>query len=171
MPVNYKISPGTLFLILVLLSGCCGCSGVKTYPNDLPKNLRVTTAVDSGAALKSTVAEFDIHLVNAKCETDYLGRVYLDKPGIDVGIPESQPLFLDFIFASKAFLSGNISAVRYQTLLTPRPGYEYTAQVSYLKGIYNVVIREKRRGAAAGTTIPRKPFSSCKPGGSRGNID
>lgn len=159
---NYKISPWAIFLMLVLLSGC---SGVKTYRKNLPTNLRVTTALDSGSAFKSTVAEFDIHLVDAKCETDYQGRVYLDKPGIDVGIPEDQPLYLDFIFASKAFLSRDISAVRYETLLTPRSGYEYTAQVSYIKGVYNVVIREKRPGAATGTTIPRKPLSSCKPRG------
>lgn len=165
MPINYKISPWAIFLIPVLLAGC---SGVKTYPNDLPANLRVTTAVDTGSAFKSTVAEFDIHLVDAKCETDYLGRVYLEKPVIDVGIPEDQTLYLDFIFASKTFLSSDISAIRHQTLLTSRPGYEYTAQVSYIKGIYNVVIREKRRGAGAGTTIPRKPLSSCKPGGSKG---
>lgn len=155
----------TILAVPVLLAGC---SGVKTYPNDLPANLHVTTAVDSGSAMKSTVAEFDIHLVNAKCETSYLGRVYLDKPGIDVGIPVDQPLYLDFIFASKAFLSSDISAVRYQTLLTPRSGYEYHAQVSYIKGIYNVVIREKHRGAPAGTTIPRKSLSSCKPHGSKG---
>lgn len=161
MPTPYKIAPWMIFLILLLLGGC---SGIKTYPNELPANFRVTTAIDSGAALKSTVAEFDIHRVNAKCETDYLGRVYLDKPGMDVGIPENQLLYLDFIFASKTFLSNNISAVRYQTLLVSRAGYEYTAEVSYIKGMYNVVIQEKRHGSATGTTIPRRPLSSCSPG-------
>lgn len=164
MPTPSKIAPWTIFLILLLLGGC---SGIKTSPNELPTNLRVTTAIDSGAALRSTVAEFDIHRVNAKCETDYLGRVYLDKPAMDVGIPENQLLYLDFIFASKTFLSNNISAVRYQTLLMSRSGYEYTAEVSYVKGIYNVVIQEKQRGAATGTAIPRTPLSSCKPGESK----
>ena len=85
---------------------------------------------------------------------------------MDAGIPEGQPLYLDFIFASKVFLSSDLSAVRYQTILTPRSGYEYTALVSYIKDIYNVVIREKRRGGVAGTSVPRRPLSSCKPGGS-----
>ncbi len=140
-----------------------GCSGVKTYSERLPKNMHVTTRVASGSAVKSTVAEFDIHRVNARCETDYLGRVYLDRPATDVGIPVDELIYLDFIFASKAFMSTTINAVRYQTIFTPRRGYQYDAKVDYDRGIYNVVIREKRPGTAAGRIIEQTPLSSCKP--------
>jgi hypothetical protein len=98
--------------------------------------MHVTTRVDSGSAVKRTVAEFDIHRVNARCETDYLGRVYLDGPATDVGIPVGGLIYLDFIFASKAFMSTTTSAIRYQTTFTPRHGYEYHAKVDYDRARY-----------------------------------
>ncbi len=147
-------------LALIFLAGC---SGVKTYSASFPGNMQVTTRVDSGSAVKSTVAEFDIHRVNAKCETDYLGRVYLDKPTIEVGIPVDELLYLDFIFASKAFMSSTTNAVRYKTILTPRRGYAYHAKVDYDQGIYNVVIREKSPGGSPGRVIEHTPLSSCRP--------
>lgn len=140
-----------------------GCSGVKTYSQRLPKNMHVTTRVVSGSAVKSTVAGFDIHRVNARCETDYLGRVYLDRPKIDVGIPVDELIYLDFIFASKTFMSTTTSAVRYQTIFTPRRGYQYDAKVDYDRGIYDVVIRERRPGGSGGRVIEQVPLSSCQP--------
>lgn len=139
------------------------CSGVKTYSQRLPKNMHVTTRVVSVSAMKGTVAEFDIHRVNARCETNYLGRVYLDRPTIDVGIPVDELIYLDFIFASKAFMSTTVSAVRYQTIFTPRRGYQYDARVDYDRGIYNVVIRERRPGGSGGRIIEQVPLSSCQP--------
>lgn len=148
------------WLVPALLAGC---SGIKTYSESLPKNMHVTTRVDSGSAVKSAVAEFDIHRVNARCETDYLGRVYLDSPAIEVGIPVDELIYLDFIFASKAFMSTTTSAVRYQTIFTPRRGYQYHAKVDYDKGIYNVVIREKRPGGSTGRIIEHTPLRGCEP--------
>ena len=147
-------------LVAILLASC---SGVKTYSQRLPKNMHVTTRVASVSAVKNTVAEFDIHRVNARCETDYLGRVYLDRPATDVGIPVEEMLYLDFIFASKAFMSTTTSAIRYQTILTPRRGFEYDVKVDYDRGIYGVVIRERRPGGSAGRTIEQTPLSSCRP--------
>ena len=151
--------------MVILLAGC---SKVRTYSNTLPKNMHVNINLDSGSVLTSTVAEFDIHKVNARCETDYLGRVYLYDPATEVGVPVDGPIFLDFIFASKQFLSSNVQAVRYDTLLTPRPGYDYQAQVRYVKGIYGVVIRETSRDGSTVKTIERRPLSSCKPGNPNG---
>jgi hypothetical protein len=151
---------GAAALFAALLAA--GCSGVRTYPNELAPNFRVHTQVESVSALKSTVAEFDIHTVDARCETDYLGRVYLDKPRVDVGVPVGKPVYLDFIFASKAFLSTQVQATRYTTVLTPRPGHEYDVQVRYLKGIYSVAIREAPRGGA-GRLLERRDLADCKP--------
>lgn len=148
-------------LALLALVFLAGCSGVRAYSNTLPPNFHVRTQADSGSALKSTVAEFDIHRVNAGCETEYLGRVYLDDPLIEVGIPVGETIYLDFIFASKAVLSTNIGATRYSTLLTPRSGYEYDVQVRYVQGIYSVAIRETRRGSSTGRIIEHRPLSSC----------
>jgi hypothetical protein len=147
-------------LVPILLAGC---SGIKSYSKSLPKNLHVTTRVVSGSAAKSTVAEFDVYRVNARCETGYLGRVYLDSPKTEVGIPVDELIYLDFIFASKALMSTTTKAIRYKTTLIPRRGYEYHAKVDYDKGIYNVVIWEKRPGGFTNRIIGQTPLSSCKP--------
>lgn len=137
-----------------------GCSGIPTYPNTLAKNLNITTRVK--AASGRTAVAFDIHRVNARCETEHQGRINLEDGATAVGIPVGEPLFLDFIFASKGFLSSSVSATRYSTLLTPRSGYRYSAQVKYDRGIYDVVIRETRRRGSAGRVIDRVPLSACK---------
>jgi hypothetical protein len=134
-----------------------GCSGIKTYPNTLPKNLHVTAKVDSG-----TVVDLDMHRLNARCETAHEGRVSLDPGVVEVGLPVDETIWLDFVFASKSFLSSSVSVARYSTLLTPRSGYDYRAQVTYSKGIYNVVIQEARKGSSARREIDRVPLSACK---------
>ena len=150
---------------LLIPIALAGCSSVPTYPNTAPKNMQVTTRVDSGSGLGATVAEFDVHRVNARCGTENQGRVYLDNGTLEVGIPVDETLYLDFIFASKGFLSPSVSATRYSTLLTPRSGYEYRAEVTYNKGLYGVRIREFRKGASSGREIERVPLSACKPRG------
>lgn len=156
------------FILLMVSALLAGCS-VKTYPNDLPKNFHVNTTIQKTSSLRNTSLAFDIHTINVKCETDFLGRVYVDDPKTEVGVPVDRPVFLDFIFVSKVTLSSTISSVRYQTVMTPRSGYDYDAAVSYNKGIYNVVITEKNRGGSASRKIPRVPLESCKPGKARGD--
>jgi hypothetical protein len=163
--VRRAAARGPAALLVALLA--TGCSGVRTYPNELAPNFRVHTQVESMSAMKSTVAEFDIHRVDARCETEYLGRVYLDRPRIDVGIPVGGPVYLDFIFASKAFLSTQVQATRYTTVLTPRPGHEYDVQVRYLKGLYSVAIRESARGGGAGRLLERRDLADCRPRAAR----
>jgi len=134
-----------------------GCSGIKTYPNTLPKNLYVSAKVDSG-----TVVDLDMHRLNARCETAHAGRVSLDPGAVDVGLPVDETIWLDFVFASKSFLSSSVSVTRYSTLLTPRSGYDYRAQVTYSKGIYDVRIRETRKGSSASREVDRVPLAACK---------
>lgn len=154
----------SLLKLLVILALLPGCSNVKTYSNTLSKNMHITTKLDSGSVMMSTNAEFDIHLINARCETDYRGRVYLnDGQSTEVGVPAGEQIWLDFIFASKQLLSSNINAVRYDTLLTPRAGYYYRTEVTYKSGIYNVVIQETSRDGRTMNTVKRRPLSSCKP--------
>jgi hypothetical protein len=156
-----------MLLVPALIAGC----SVKTYPNDLPKNFHVTTTIQKTSSFRNTSLAFDIHTINAKCETDFLGRVYVDDPKTEVGVPVDRPVFLDFIFVSKVVLSNSVSSVRYQTVMTPRSGYDYDAVVSYNKGIYNVVITEKNRGGSASRKIPHVPLESCKPGKARGDSE
>ena len=110
----------------------------------------------------STTVAFDLYRINTRCELEHQGRINLENGTTRVGIPVNEPVFLDFIFASKGFLSPNVSATRYSTVLTPHTGYAYTAQVRYDKGIYNVIIREMRRGDSTGRVIDRVPLRDCK---------
>lgn len=154
---------GRVVVLGLVIFATVGCSAVKTYPNSLEKNMHVATQIDSGSATLSTVAEFDIHRVDSNCELIYQGRVFLDDAKTEVGIPVDGLIYLDFIFASKRFLSSNISGVRHGMLLSPRPGYVYKTQVKYIKGVYSVAIHEVGKGATAGRLIERMPLSACKP--------
>lgn len=159
LPMKYI---GYGLIVILILSLQISCSGVKTYSNTLQNNFYVKTKVNTGSALTSTVTAFDVHRINARCELDYMGRIYLDDPLVKVGVPVDEMIYLDFIFVSKAFMSTTSSVVRYDTLLMPRSGYSYDTEVSYINGIYNVVIRETRTGSSIINTIERKSLNSCK---------
>jgi len=155
--MNIRASVAAAVLAIVL-TGCAG--GPRTFPNSLPKNLNVTTNVDGGS-IKAEVA-FDIHRVNARCITDYEGRINLENGSTDVGLPVDEPLYLEFIFVTGGGFTSSVRATRHGTLFTARSGYYYRAQVSYNKGIYAVEIRETRRGVAGGRVVERVPLSTCK---------
>lgn len=138
-----------------------GCSGIKVYSSAGPENLFLHTKLDSGSTLTRLVADLDLYRLNGQCEAEYLGRVFLDKPDVRAAIPPEKPLYFSFIFTSKGVLSPNMRSARYDTWFTPRPGFEYSVQAAYDKGIYDVVIRESRRGSATSRVIERKPLSAC----------
>ncbi len=158
------------FILLLVPAILAGCS-VKTYRSDLPKNFRINTTIHATSSFRNTSLAVDIHLLNARCETDFLGRVYVDDPKTEVGVPVDRPVYLDFIFVSKVVLSSDTSVVRYQTVMTPRSGCLYDAAVSYNKGIYNVVITERQRGGSASRKLARKPLESCRPGKAVGDSE
>ena len=132
-----------------------GCSGIKPYPDTSPKNLRVQSQVEGA------VAEVDVYRVDADCRTEYRGRVSLDRSAVEFGLPSGSLHYLDFIFASKTFLSPSVNVVRYETLLLPRPERRYDVQVRYVQSIYSVVIRETAPGGSTGRVIERGQLSDC----------
>ncbi len=146
--------PTTALSVILLL----GCSGIKPYPNTSLKNLHIQTQTEGA------IAELDIYRVNAGCQTEYRGRVSLDKPSVEVGIPSDGLHYLDFIFASKTFLSPSVNVVRYDTLLLPRRERQYEARVRYVQSMYSVVIREVAPGSSTGRVIERARLSDCGKG-------
>ena len=134
-----------------------GCSGAKTYPDTLPKNMHVRTETSK------VRAELHIHRVDANCLTEYLGTVQLDKPAVEVGIPAGRMSLVAFTFSSSSFLRGSSRSVRYDTLLAARPGYTYDVRVSYLDDMYNVVIREIDPRRSSGREIERRSLGTCVP--------
>ena len=140
-----------------------GCSGIKTYPNNLKKNLHVKIEKDSGSFFSSIKTTVDIYKVNKDCSTEYEGTVQLSKPTAEIGIPTGRLSYLAFVFASSGFLSSSSSTTIYETMIRPRTGYSYDAKVTYLDDIYNVEIFEKKPGRKKGRELESKDLSNCKP--------
>jgi hypothetical protein len=138
-----------------------GCASVKTYPNTLAPNVHIRTDVDSGSFFRSAAAAFDIYRLDAGCQVEHLGRVNLDHPVTDVGMRPDQPSYVEFLFVNKTFLSGNVNALRYDTVLTPRSGYDYDVQLSYVSGLYNVTMRETRKGSSTSRVVERKTLKGA----------
>ncbi len=145
-----------VYAVLLSASLLAGCSGAKTYPDTLPKNMHVRTEISK------VRAELHIHRVDANCLTEYQGTVQLDKPSVEIGIPAERQSLVAFTFSSSSFLSGSSSSVRYDTLLTPRAGYTYDVRVSYLDNIYNVAIREIGPRGSSSREIGRRDLRSCR---------
>ena len=136
-------------LALAFVAGCA--SGTKPYDaGGAVKNLTVRTASSARAALH-------VHAVDAQCATQYLGTVALDKPSIDVGVPAGRWSWLEFSFETSGFLASRRTQMSRGTLLHPRPGARYEAEVSYRDDIYGVALREGTR------ELPLRDFSSCRP--------
>src|SRR5215813_11170606 len=139
---------------VVALAGAAGCSGLKTYPDQEPKNIHVTTHVD-----RSVRAALHVHEITGPCTSRYEGTVTLDKPTIDVGIAADRPLYLLVTFDTSSFLSGS-RATSSGTMMRARAGYAYGLDVSYRQDMYNVTLREiDRRGVSR--ELAHEPLVRC----------
>lgn len=150
-----------VIVLLLLFSLLTGCSGIKTYPNTLYKNLHIKTQTDSGSMFSKVRAAVDIYRVDADCKTEYEGTVQLKNPSFDVGIPADRLTYLVFVFSSSGFLSSSSSTITYNTLLRPRVGYDYDINVSYIDDIYNVVIWETHPRKKKSREIELKELNAC----------
>jgi hypothetical protein len=150
---------------LTLLAGLlAACSGIKPYPDLAEKNLQVRTRTESGSIFSKVRASLDISRVDAQCRTEYRGTVDLKKAAVKVGIPAERWSYLVFYFASSGLLSNKSSTMAQSTLLKPRAGYRYDAEVIYRDDTYNVVIRESRSGTAGGREIELLRLDACERG-------
>ena len=150
---------------IVLLFTVCfitGCSGLKTYHSDLENNLQINTQTDSGSIFSSMQAAVDIHKVNPDCSTEYAGTIQLDDSSKVVGIPAGRSSYLVFVFEKSGFFSAETST-SYNTLIRPRNGYQYIAEVSYQENIYNVIINELDPGNRKSREIETRGMYACKP--------
>ena len=149
---------------VLLVGSLASCSGIKTYPNSLEKNLQVRTSTESGSIFSSVRASLSISRVDAQCQTYYEGTVKLGKGAVEVGVPVERWSYLVFDFSSSGLLSSTSSTMGHATLLKPRPGYRYDIEVTYRDDIYNVVIRESRTGTNVGRDIALRRVDTCEQG-------
>lgn len=138
-----------------------GCSGIKTYPNQLAKNLTVQTKTSSDSILRDVEAYLHIYSVDKKCQTDYLGTVDLDKPKIAVGLPVNQLIYVDFVFVKSGFFSSTTSSISSATLLQLKKGRQYQANASYENNIYNTEIVELKSKGGKPRELPAIPLQAC----------
>jgi hypothetical protein len=131
--------PGALACAAALLAAAC--AGGNPYPDNVaPNNFSIKTSSSARAAL-------GVHRVDAQCRTEYLGTITLDKASAEIGIPAERWSYLVFDFSTSGLFTKQ-TRTTLETLLKPRAGYQYEANVSYRDDIYNVVIREQSpRGA------------------------
>lgn len=135
-------------LAILAALALAGCSGLKTYPNEAPKNLRVATQTNGARAA------LHVHEVTGECETRYEGTVTLDQPAVEVGVPAGRPSYVVISFDTSSFMRGQ-RGTSVGTVLTPRAGYRYELGVRYKDDMYDVALREiDRKGV--GRALPRR---------------
>jgi hypothetical protein len=111
--------------------------------------------MQSGSLFIGVEAVLHIYHLRGGCTTDYLGTVKLEKDMAPIGIMASQPTYLKFVFKTGGMLASGTAIIPYATVLTPRPGVQYSADVSYVDRMYNVVIREVGPRGTPGREIER----------------
>ena len=150
----------TLLSVMIFL--ITGCSGLKTYDSELDQNLQITTETDSGSMFSKVRAAVDIHTVKPDCSTEYAGTVQLDDQAKDIGIPPGRSSYLVFVFEKSGFFSAETSTT-YNTLIRPRTGYDYIAQVSYQENMYNVILNEVDPKNRKSREIATRGMNTCRP--------
>ena len=74
MKTATQVKQGSLLVLLLGFGFLTGCSGIKTYPNNLDKNLSITTTTESGSFFSSVNAALDVYHVNCDCLLKYKER-------------------------------------------------------------------------------------------------
>lgn len=143
-------------LAVLIATTLAACSNIKPYRTDLATNLRIQTKT-AGSLFQRVDAGLHIYTVDAACQLNYQGTVYLDEPSVEVGLPSNRESYLEFYFVKSARLANSTSSITHGTLLHPRPGQRYAAEVSYANDLYKVKLRE----TASGRAIARRPLESC----------
>ena len=161
MKAPQAASLARLALVVAMMAVLAGCASTRIYANQGPANLLIRSKVEAREGLLSSAAvALHVYRVESRCKTSYDGMVLLDAPEISVALPPDQPVLLVFVFASKAFVGGD-GSVRHDMLVVPRSGFTYTGEVSYVRGIYDVVLREGRPGTGVGRVIEARPLPPC----------
>jgi hypothetical protein len=122
-----------------------GCAGHRSYSGDYAKNLGLRTSVQSGMR-----AAMDVYSVDGQCRAEHQGRVALDEPRMEVGLPQGRASLLVFEFAGSRFLGSRRTSITKNVMLVPRAGRRYEARVEYRDDLYDVELKEidPRTGAS-----------------------
>ena len=149
------------FPLLVLICGCyvvSGCSNVKPYTGAMAENLTINVNTDP-----EVQTSIDIYSVDKACKADYQGTLSVERRTQQTGLPVNQPSYLVVSFATSSFWSGGSSRMSQETLLTPKKGYRYQYDLSYIDGIYNIELRQIHRKTGKAKQLEAADLGVCKP--------
>ena len=141
-----------------------GCGGIRTYSDNSEKNLTIRTTTDDGSVFSKTRASLHVYSVDNQCKKAYEGTVKLSSRTVEIGLPAGSLSYLVFEFYSSAFLSNTSSSITQSTLLSPRVGAAYAANVRYKDDIYFVSMAETGANANSSRELDLIPFEACSPG-------
>ena len=147
-----------IFLILGFINGCMS-SNIK-YPDNYKKNLTIKTSIKGESFFKDIDAYLHISKLDKQCKPEYLGTVKLDKPIKKVGLPANQKLFLEFVFGITGGGSG--SRLDMDTIITPRKGQSFYADMFYEDDIYDITLWQNKSRKYKKRKIRPASFKSCK---------
>jgi len=150
-------------LLALAMGSTAGCSGVKTYPNTLDKNLQIRSETVSGSPLFRVRTALSVYRVDERCELEFEGVVNIDQPAVSVGIPAGRWSYLDFTFSNPSLADGSSNSVSRKTMFQPRAGYRYDIAVTYRKDLYHVAIREIALRGGAGREVEFRDIRACRP--------
>jgi hypothetical protein len=159
--VGAGICRATLVALSIAVSA--GCSGVKTYPHSLDRNLQIRSETVTGSPLFRVRTALSVYRVDERCELEFEGVVNIDQPKMSVGIPAGRWSYLDFTFTDPSLGGDPSSSVRRETMFRPRAGYRYDIAVTYRKDVYHVAIREIAPRGGAGREVEFRDIRACRP--------
>jgi hypothetical protein len=154
-------------LVATLLSVAllAGCAGTRPYEATSDRNVRFSTAVESGSWLSTVRATVHVHSVDPACRTTYEGTIPLKSATIVTGISTGTPRYLVIAFNSSSFLANRSGTINYATMLTPRRGYDYDIAVRYVDNTYNATIEEVHRTSRSRRELRHRPLDTCRAAG------
>jgi hypothetical protein len=144
-----------------LLFAVASCSGLKDYASATDRNFLIRTKT-SGSLVTKVEAFLHVYRLKDACATEYLGTVSLDREEIRTGLLPQQATYLKFVVKTSSRLGGGSSLIPYGVAVTPQPGAQYVAELSYADSLYNVTVREIGPQGRAGRVIERRA-SNCPP--------
>lgn len=131
--------------LILLLFGCStllltACGSIKPYTATAAHNLTITTDIESGTWLNNTSAQLLIYHVGSGCPLEDLGVVELKTSRLDTGLAVGKKTYLQFLFIKNR--TNGYSTTAYATVITPKPGARYKADIKYASGRYYAKVSE-----------------------------
>lgn len=149
----------TVFL-LMLVSFLSACASTKVFKDQSAKNIEVIIEKDKGSIFNATEVNVEVWKLEADCKTILLGKVDNESPKYKIGLQPGKLAYINFRFFSSGMFS-NDNSMTYGSLIIPREGYNYQLKASYVEGIYNLEIFEKKPGKKT-RRLETRHYDDCK---------